>query len=51
MDEKIKNLIRQMKDEVDKASAEGELDRHCCQYICEDYIKKTASLFRENKNG
>ena len=47
-EEAIQKLIDAMKKEVDEASEEGELDRHCCQYICEDYIKQTAHLLTES---
>jgi len=46
-EEAIQKLIDAMKEEVDEVLEEGELDRHCCQGICEDYIKQTAQLFNE----
>lgn len=33
-------LIQKMYDEVDKISEEGPIDRHCCQDICSEYIRK-----------
>ena len=46
-EEAIQKLIDAMIEEVDKVSEEGELDRHCCQGICEYYIKQTVQLLTE----
>ena len=38
-EDELKELIRNMIDEVDERSGEGELDRHDCQYVAEKYMR------------
>ena len=44
LSERIEELIQKMKDEVDLQSEAGELDRHYCQDVCEQYIKAAVDL-------